>query len=397
MASTVFASVFHPSEVVAIVQYKLFTKAKRNFGNDKNRERLYYHLNKISSSFAIVIQELDEELKDTDDMTIGVDTKIAYLKTFHKFIYEKGWNFTKNGPHEKDRQLLVEFDLVISAFLQLKPAYQAIIADITKRMGEGMAHYVKTGVSIQTIADYDSYCHFAAGLVGEGLSDMFSACGFESSRLDLSNSMGVFLQKFNIITDYLEDLNENRLFWPKEISAMYCEKLEDLSMPQNKEQALRCLHHMIFDAMGHVKDVLDYLGMIKHPSCFKFCAIPQVIGIATLNMLCSNYKIFKRENIKIRKGEALWLMKESTKIDTVAAIFRIYAQRINNKSTLLNLPLVDMSIPCGEIALICESRYPASTDELRRLQAGVMAGFKGNVSAAAGVITRPVNRKNTCI
>jgi len=102
-------------------------------------------------------------------MTLDLDIKLPYLKTFNEIIYKKGWTFTKSayflmwtfiaghlfscarifvcfhaianllndkwtrfigGPNEKDRQLLVEFDVVIDAFLKLKPAYQSIIADI---------------------------------------------------------------------------------------------------------------------------------------------------------------------------------------------------------------------------------------------------------------------------
>lgn len=43
-----------------------------------------------------------------------------------------------------------------------------VIADITKRMGAGMAKYIQQDV--ETVADYDEYCHFVAGLVGVGLS-----------------------------------------------------------------------------------------------------------------------------------------------------------------------------------------------------------------------------------
>lgn len=43
-----------------------------------------------------------------------------------------------------------------------------VIADITRRMGAGMAKYIQQDV--ETIADYDEYCHFVAGLVGVGLS-----------------------------------------------------------------------------------------------------------------------------------------------------------------------------------------------------------------------------------
>jgi farnesyl-diphosphate farnesyltransferase len=64
MASAILASIFHPSEVVALVQYKLTPKSKYNYSNNKTRERLYYFLNLTSRSFAAVIQSLDEELKD---------------------------------------------------------------------------------------------------------------------------------------------------------------------------------------------------------------------------------------------------------------------------------------------------------------------------------------------
>ena len=45
-----------------------------------------------------------------------------------------------------------------------------VIADITSRMGDGMAKYIQQDV--ETIADYDKYCHFVAGLLGEGLSQV---------------------------------------------------------------------------------------------------------------------------------------------------------------------------------------------------------------------------------
>ena len=60
-----------------------------------------------------------------------------------------------------------------------------------------------------------------AGLVGIGLSRLFSASELERSEVgedhQLANSMGLFLQKTNIIRDYLEDILQGREFWPKEV------------------------------------------------------------------------------------------------------------------------------------------------------------------------------------
>lgn len=55
-------------------------------------------------------------------------------------------------------------------------------------------------------SDYDLYCHYVAGLVGMGLSKLFAFSTLEGpifNQMDeLSNNMGLFLQKTNIIRDY---------------------------------------------------------------------------------------------------------------------------------------------------------------------------------------------------
>ena len=70
------------------------------------------------------------------------------------------------------------------------------------------------------------YCHYVAGLVGIGLSQLFSASGLEGEGVGrdqrLANSMGLFLQKTNIIRDYLEDTLQGREFWPREVCPSPC-------------------------------------------------------------------------------------------------------------------------------------------------------------------------------
>lgn len=43
-----------------------------------------------------------------------------------------------------------------------------MIADITRRMGAGMAEFIER--EVETVDDFDTYCHYVAGLVGIGLS-----------------------------------------------------------------------------------------------------------------------------------------------------------------------------------------------------------------------------------
>ena len=64
-----------------------------------------------------------------------------------------------------------------------------------------------------------------AGLVGEGLSRLFACTGYEKQEVadvskTLANTMGLLLQKTNIIRDYLEDYVDGRAFWPQEVHTL---------------------------------------------------------------------------------------------------------------------------------------------------------------------------------
>jgi farnesyl-diphosphate farnesyltransferase len=267
-------------------------------------------------------------------MTIPDEKKQPLLRTFHEKSVTPGWKFDGNGPDEKDRQLLVEYDVVTEELLRLEPkydishslvvtrdltssiSYRDVIIDICQKMENGMADFAHkaatTGhIYLDTIADYDLYCHYVAGVVGEGLSRLFSASGKEASwlqyQLELSNSMGLLLQKTNIIRDLREDIEEKRHFWPKEIWGRKeyggFTELAQLTRPENERNALWATSGMVVDALRHATDALDYLRVLKNQSVFNFCAIPAGMAMATLELVFMNPNMLHR-NVKIRKAAA---------------------------------------------------------------------------------------------
>ena len=56
-------------------------------------------------------------------MTIPDQVKQPILRSFHKHIVTPGWTFDGCGPNEKDRQLLVEFDVVAEELNLLQQEY----------------------------------------------------------------------------------------------------------------------------------------------------------------------------------------------------------------------------------------------------------------------------------
>lgn len=363
-------AITHPNEVRSLISYKVWRDPLNDIKSNPeasgwNRQTMkdcWGFLDLTSRSFAAVIKELKGELSrviclfylvlralDTieDDMTIPQNQKVPLLIDFYKRLDQQGWNFNGSGPDEKDRQLLVEFDKVIAEFQLLSPGYKTVIADITAKMGAGMASYIeassKTPLSVNTFGDWDLYCHFVAGLVGEGLSRLFSESGIErpwlGDQLQLSNHMGLFLQKVNIIRDYAEDSEQERFFWPKECWAAHgfssqpevAKGIVETAPGSKKfrpegeagKRGMAVLSSMLLDTMRHSTRALDYLTLLREQSVFNFCAIPQVMAISTIELMVNNPNVLRR-NVKIRKSQAVQLILKSTNPRDVAYLFHEY-------------------------------------------------------------------------
>ena len=335
-------------------------------------------LGRVSRSFAMVIRQLSPRLRSSiavfylvlrgldtveDDMTAFADgrtaEKLRHLRDFHTYLQDPSWCMQGVGQGD-EATLLEEFGQVAATFAELPPGDQDVIADICAKMGAGMARFADRDLleGTEDLAEYNLYCHFVAGLVGEGLTRLFVSSGAEDAALaaDLAvaNHMGLFLQKTNIIRDYLEDLVEGRAFWPRSVWSRYAPKLaalrgtggpsaaavppgytpgsagspEDPHVPA--EGALGCLNHLIADAMCHVPHCLAYLAALQADDVFRFCAIPQIMAIATLDKLTSNTEVFTGV-VKIRKGQAVSLIQAASNRHSVYGIFLHHLRSIMGK------------------------------------------------------------------
>ncbi|CAK7267777.1 bifunctional farnesyl-diphosphate farnesyltransferase/squalene synthase [Sporothrix epigloea] len=378
----------HPNQLQAILQWKLWHEPVhvRDPSKESETERACFkYLDLTSRSFAAVIKELNPELLmpiclfylalrglDTieDDMTLPNEKKIPLLRNFDSYMEIDGWTFKDNGPNEKDRELLVNFDKVIVELKRMKPEYYAIVRDITTKMGNGMADYALNAEhnanGVNTIVDYELYCHYVAGLVGDGLTRLFVEAKLANPALlerpALTESMGQFLQKTNIIRDVHEDFLDKRRFWPKEIWSKHVDNWDDLfdtSNPVFRRKALECSSEMVLNALKHADECLFYMAGIRDQSVFNFVAIPQSMAIATLELVFRNPAIFS-SHIKITKGDACQLMNESTQnLRVVCDVFRRYLRRIHKKNDPRDPLYTAISLQCSKIEQFIESIFPS--------------------------------------
>lgn len=370
-SESIFSQLSHLDEVFSLLSFKLglskVTSIEPLAADASEHEKFCEDvLCRVSRSFALVIQQLPKSLRvaicnfylvlrglDTveDDMVAfaaNAETqrqKINHLINFHIYLNDPTW--TMSGVGEGDEALLLErFYHVTNVFLALPSGVREIISDICKRMGKGMADFNARDLRQGTVdgADYRRYCHYVAGLVGEGLTRLWVADGNETelfvtpTGLLLADDMGCFLQKTNIIRDYLEDFVDSRAWWPQDIWKQYAVgpsgsepclgAFKDMAIHSDsfvRDKALQCLNHMVSDALLLAPSCLRYMGSLTHPDIFRFCAIPQVMAISTLAKLTNNLDVFTGV-VKIRKGLALQLMEQSNSIASISKIFLTQAK-----------------------------------------------------------------------
>ncbi|KIJ21228.1 hypothetical protein PAXINDRAFT_160473 [Paxillus involutus ATCC 200175] len=317
----------HLTEFKTLVQFYLFHGQKRDItaqqehptsGWDRATMRRCWYFLGTTGSLSAVIKQLDGDLART--------VKQPMLRSFHEKTVTPGWTFTESGPNEKDRQFLVE--------------YKEMILDICAKMEVGMADYAHKAatagsVYIETVAEYDLYCHYAAGLVGEGLIRISSASGKEApwlcQELEFANSFALILQKKNIIRDFREDDELGRFFWPKVIWAKYgFEEMKDLYGKGAVEHATWIQSAMIVDALRHACDALDFLKLLRTWSVFVFCSVPVCMAVVSLLLCFTNPEMFQR-NIKIREAAGKLVMRAKNTRE-VSLIFRDYVRKIYDKA-----------------------------------------------------------------
>mmetsp|Transcript_12908 Transcript_12908/g.36557 ORF Transcript_12908/g.36557 Transcript_12908/m.36557 type:complete len:448 (+) Transcript_12908:106-1449(+) len=357
MLGALIDSILYPGEIQAMVNMKYgghFSGVKAFKGRLEDLpadisdwDFCYAVLNKVSRSFALVIQELPETLKDgvcifylvlrgldsvEDDQDVELGLKLKYLRRFsEEVLTDPTWSIDNVGDTDDYRYLMTKFDRVTRCYQSLSSGFQKTIADITTRMGNGMADFVEKE-KVVTTADYDLYCHYVAGLVGIGLIQLFSESGLEDPQLreeeELANRMGLFLQKTNIIRDYLEDLDVGRVWWPVEVYQRHgFADISDIRANPSSPEAQAVLQDLVCNAVELIPDCLRFMSLLKHPQIFKFCAIPQVMAIATLEKLYNNPRVYTGV-VKIRKGTSCYLILHTENMAALNDIFADYSRRI---------------------------------------------------------------------
>ncbi|XP_044508951.1 squalene synthase 3-like isoform X3 [Mangifera indica] len=333
---TLGAVLRHPDDFYPLLNLKMAVhNAAKQIPPEPHWAFCYTMLQKVSRSFALVIQQLDTDLRNAR-MIQASQQRSRCLFSWLFIVMCMIVTGIFHAVQSITKFSWTSFIMFQLLFLSLEGIIRNQLRILPKKwVQEWQNLFARRFVNhIETIDDYDEYCHYVAGLVGLGLSKLFHASGKEDMVPDdLSNSMGLFLQKANIIRDYLEDINEipkSRMFWPCEIWNKYVNKLEDLKYEENLVKAVECLNDMVTNALTHVQDCFKYMSVLRNPAIFRFCAIPQVMAIGTLALCYNNIEVF-RGVVKMRRGLTAKVIDRTNKMSDVYGAFYDFSCILKSK------------------------------------------------------------------
>ena len=119
------------------------------------------------------------------------------------------------------------------------------------------------------------------------------------------------------------------------------------------------------------------MAALRNPTVFNFCAIPQVMAIATLARCYNNYGVFTSV-VKIRKGEAAKLILRARSMDAIFAVFADYLDEISAKFSTMATPYFDTA---ALIVAIRKAHGLPDDPNVRPSGALVLRARKGAVTA----------------
>lgn len=137
----------HPEEIIPMVKMYLQSRKALHFPKDPNVSFCYEILSTVSRSFAVVVQQLNNPLRDAvcvfylvlraldtveDDMAIPLEKKVPLLRCFHEKIYDRGFSLDYGEKHYK--RLLNSFPSVVDVFLSLDDRLKVSKISIMSRL-----------------------------------------------------------------------------------------------------------------------------------------------------------------------------------------------------------------------------------------------------------------------
>jgi len=266
--------------------------ASPNTGREHDFDRFQqHHLDGVSRTFAFTIPQLPDGLRETvtnayllcriadtieDDPKLDADTKDC----FHRRFLDAASDGTGAGDFAlelsaaivpttlaAERELIRDSPRVLHATHSLTDRQRRAVLRCLSTMSHGMAHFARSRSprGLADVAEYEEYCYYVAGVVGEMLTELFCVHSpqIEAKRPQLEKravSFGLGLQMTNILKDIWDDHEHGVCWLPKDVFAEHGFDILQLEpdLNSNGQAFAAAIQELVGIAHGHLRQALDY-------------------------------------------------------------------------------------------------------------------------------------------
>ena len=196
-----------------------------------------------------------------------------------------------------ERDLVLNAGRVLGITNSLQPAQRRAIARCIKVMTTGMVHF-QEGANLRGLADFeqfDRYCYYVAGVVGEMLTELFCVHSREiGARRDelmkLGRSFGQGLQMTNILKDVWEDRSRGVCWLPRSAFPQQGFDLALLSPGDENPGFADGLNTLVAIARHHLANACRYVLIIPahETGIRRFCMWAVALAVLTLRRIHAN-------------------------------------------------------------------------------------------------------------
>lgn len=271
------------------------TEGNRNIGvrADTHRDETVHDglLAGVSRTFALTIPQLPDGLRETvtnayllcriadtieDDPVIDAETKDEFHTSFLDAA-ESGrgaedfalslWPQLAPGTLEAEIELIRESPRVLRMTHRLLPRQRGAILRCLTTMTRGMGQFERSRScsGLEDVVEFERYCYFVAGVVGEMLTALFCdhSPRINARREDLQAravSFGLGLQMTNILKDIWDDYERGVCWLPREIFESCGYNLSELQPNHNGNGPAfaASMQLMVGIAHAHLREALEY-------------------------------------------------------------------------------------------------------------------------------------------
>lgn len=255
-------------------------------------------------------------LEEYNDVLAGSNSVTEFSENVSEWIpVDPGedaddWRVVENAPR------------IVRTFENLPPEDREAIRDPVVELVGGMATFVDRyaetgGLRIETGEELEEYCWYAAGTVGELITNLVTR-GTDPRRTEVleenARSFALLLQLVNVAKDVTDDYyEENNVYLPASWLREYGVEQDAVCDADNVGAVTRVIERVTDRAAGYLDDALVYLEALPEHrgNTLAAWAIPYLLAVGTIRELRERPEdVLRNGGVKVPKPEVLTLIAQ---------------------------------------------------------------------------------------